>query len=817
MSGRFTGPEPKRVEGEWSIDLWLFSISGKIDKTFGPDRPPLELPSVDPLPDLIAALGNASNWSAPLPQDSRMIVSFRNRPGAAEVLVHPLGEIGVRQQLLPLGIELDRYAGGAPQGQRRFAITKAFVGTSPVTQLRPVNEQFAAGDFLDLTDDEKLHRPSFEAMPAGVTLQPKALAFGGQAPGTANQMAVSEIDFEEIVVDADGNVVRKEGAKPLSTLVLTVAVEFGPAALSSLRTGGSSRFSAPGPAFSVGPERFTVAGVARPRPGADGRARGVLARRREAGARASPEGQSAGPRHAAGRSRVPDRGARVTPGYRYLPWVREGAAHAYDTPDTLAPVLARTDNRPLSALPVALLVNDATRVDVPLRLYGPGDVIGIDPRAVLRTDPLGHTADFEPNYLACIEFDIPDFPWLFTPAAAGANGRLRPWLVLVVVRHAGDMPTRPTGDAPLPRIDVPVSELPDLSESWAWAHAQVVELDASQSVEQILGSQPERNLSRLVCPRRLEPETHYLACVVPAFEAGRKAGLGLEVTAADEDRLGPAWTATQTTARLPVYYHWEFATGTGGDFETLARRLTPRPVGDVGRRKLRVGRQPFGLPDAGVLQLEGALVAPGELTRPAPSAEFRTALRDLLNPGVGDPVVAPPVYGSWQAARLDRPRRYGEAGLAARAEPRPFRARRRRARRRRRPGVAGAARRLGLGAARRPGRGHDARAPPRGRGRRPRLGRASSRGADGHRPARAVPRARARAAAHVAADPARVALEPEPPVVVQLGVVPQARDVREAPRRGAARTARPCRCSVSPPGSGASCPSSARLRRRPAS
>ena len=108
--------------------------------------------------------------------------------------------------------------------------------------------------------------------------------------------------------------------------------------------------------------------------------------------------------------------------YRYLPWVREGAAHAYDNPDTLAPVLARPGNKPLSVLPVALLVNDATRVDVPLRLYGPGDVIGIDPRAVLRTDPLRHTAASEPNYLACIEFDIPDFPWLFTPAAAGVNG-----------------------------------------------------------------------------------------------------------------------------------------------------------------------------------------------------------------------------------------------------------------------------------------------------------------------------------------------------------------------------------------------------------
>ena len=71
---------------------------------------------------------------------------------------------------------------------------------------------------------------------------------------------------------------------------------------------------------------------------------------------------------------------------------------------------------------------------------------------------------------------------------------------------------------------------------------------------------------------------------------------------------------------LPVYYHWEFATGSGGDFETLARRLKPQPVAaNVGRRPLRVGKQPFGLPDGGVLQLEGALVAPGELTRPAPT------------------------------------------------------------------------------------------------------------------------------------------------------------------------------------------------------
>jgi hypothetical protein len=261
VNGRFTGPEPKRVQGEWSVDLWLFSVTKHFDKTFGDDRPPLQLPSVNPLPDLVAALKDARNWSAPLPQQSRMLVAFRSRPGSPDVLVHPLGEIAVRQQLLPLGIDLDRYAGGVPQGNRRFAITKAFLGADPVLELPPVTEQFAAGDFLSLSDDEKLHRPSFEDMPAGVRLAPQALAFGGQDPNTANHAAISEIDFEEIVIDPDGNVVRPQGAKPLGPQLVTHAAAFGPAAASPVRNAGTARFAAPGPGFRVGVERFTVAGV----------------------------------------------------------------------------------------------------------------------------------------------------------------------------------------------------------------------------------------------------------------------------------------------------------------------------------------------------------------------------------------------------------------------------------------------------------------------------------------------------------------------------------------------------------------------------
>jgi len=54
------------------------------------------------------------------------------------------------------------------------------------------------------------------------------------------------------------------------------------------------------------------------------------------------------------------------------------------------------------------------------------DVVGIDARQVIRTDPRPNTSDFEPNCFPSIEFDRVDFPWLFTPAAANSQDRLRP-------------------------------------------------------------------------------------------------------------------------------------------------------------------------------------------------------------------------------------------------------------------------------------------------------------------------------------------------------------------------------------------------------
>src|SRR5262245_16538363 len=215
----------------------------------------------------------------------------------------------------------------------------------------------------------------------------------------------------------------------------------------------------------------------------------------------------------------------VPANYIFLPWAQSGAAA--NIPDSAIARLGA--NQPgVVSLPVRLVVN-AEPVDKTVRMYGPGDVTGIDPQQVVRVEPRRGTSDFEPNYFPAVEFDRPDFPWLFTPAKSDGQGRLRPWLCLVVVRIQEGVSLRSAGSQPLPALEikapaVPGNELPDLSESWAWAHAQVTG-SAKNQLQNTLAGDPARTVSRLLCPRQLDASTEYVACVVPAFDLGVKAGL----------------------------------------------------------------------------------------------------------------------------------------------------------------------------------------------------------------------------------------------------------------------------------------------------
>jgi hypothetical protein len=350
--------------------------------------------------------------------------------------------------------------------------------------------------------------------------------------------------------------------------------------------------------------------------------------------------------------------------YRFLPWTRRGLVAEVQDPDTGGALPGR------AKISVGVTVTNVPGTNgIDMALYGPGDILGIDTRLIVRASPRPGSTNVEPNYLPAIEFDPPDFPWMFSPAKAAGNQRLRPWLVLLVLDRANVKLPKADRLRPLPTITIPAEvaaqELPDLGESWAWAHTQVMTEDTlpANQLPGELANEPDLNVSRLVCPRRLVPNHQYFACLVPAFDAGVLRGMG--GTPDPLKPLAPAWGPAPGEVQLPVYFHWEFATGPLGDFESLARKLKPFACPDsVGVIPMYIGDGNPLMPeiapdqDAGNTLMDGALRAPARES--GVLSDIDTAIQDGLaialnmpskqfedGPADATPILGPPIYGQW--------------------------------------------------------------------------------------------------------------------------------------------------------------------------
>ena len=113
-----------------------------------------------------------------------------------------------------------------------------------------------------------------------------------------------------------------------------------------------------------------------------------------------------------------------------------------------------------------------------------------------------------------------------------------------------------------------------------------------------LEQQPNLNVSRLVCPRRRLPGPPVCRLPRSSVRFGVRRGLTGEAQPRPEGGVTcrPPLPGISTAGglTLPVYFHWEFATGPVGDFEELARRLDPslpayRGVREDARRSRRAG------------------------------------------------------------------------------------------------------------------------------------------------------------------------------------------------------------------------------------
>ena len=357
--------------------------------------------------------------------------------------------------------------------------------------------------------------------------------------------------------------------------------------------------------------------------------------------------------------------SKILSSYSFLPWIRQGIANQIQVDDNDPTVKLRAPiTVDLSIMADGQAVNPP--VSQTVGLYGPADIIGIDPRVVIKTEPRNWITNFEPNYLASIDLIHEDYPWRYTPARPDNKDRLRPWITLVVLKEEEFENGKNMADRPLPYINLKVAAsevFPPADQLWAWAHVHVntdlIEddlpnsddpqtpiqrvisdptdqdqaADIKQEYEQFLGQDPDNAFARILCPRRLEENVAYHAFLIPTFESGRLAGMGLDVEAIFDNEAAlnattSAWVdyaGKSEPTSYPVYYQWYFRTGTVGDFEYLVRLLEPKPVDNrVGRRDMDVrkpGSNIDGIADdpengipvnqlGGILRLGGALQVP---------------------------------------------------------------------------------------------------------------------------------------------------------------------------------------------------------------
>ena len=240
LEASLSGPSPWHIWGKASLSLWLFDVSVPFDVTFG-ESLPLELPPVDPWPLLQAALQDVRNWTSTLPAAALQATTpAAPTNGDGPQTIEPGSGVTLRQKVLPLNRTITLFGSATPVGPDHYSVDLESVtlNNAALSDVTTVIDQFAAAQFESLSDTEKLSRPSFELMDAGILLGAETVSVG-DAVGT-------DVDFETVILDLPWQ--PRGGLRYLLPLTHQLTMlENGAAAQSSLKGSGLTKF-APTPA-----------------------------------------------------------------------------------------------------------------------------------------------------------------------------------------------------------------------------------------------------------------------------------------------------------------------------------------------------------------------------------------------------------------------------------------------------------------------------------------------------------------------------------------------------------------------------------------
>ena len=255
LQGSLEGPRPLRVSGKATFEILWCDFTVHFDTTLVKgERPPLP-PAVNVLAQLTQALASPASWTTERSASQAHGVALRSLPppgATTPLMLDPLGQLSVRQQVVPLNTarDIDSFGGAPIAGARRFSLTAALSGAPLLSAA--LRADFAPAQFFEMSDDEKLTAPSFESMDAGCVfgdaralfdpahvipapLEYQPIRITLQGPSTAPSTAVSSSLAALIASSAPA-------AYTLSAGQLQTFARSGAAARAPVRRVGRARF-----------------------------------------------------------------------------------------------------------------------------------------------------------------------------------------------------------------------------------------------------------------------------------------------------------------------------------------------------------------------------------------------------------------------------------------------------------------------------------------------------------------------------------------------------------------------------------------------
>jgi hypothetical protein len=203
------GPAPWHAKGRASISLLFFDIPVTFDETWG-ERRGETLPPVSVMPLLQAEFDKKENWRTSLPAGRTELVALRRfEPDEDHLVLHPTGTLRVLQKLAPLGIGISKLGNRKAVDAKKFTVTAA---PGALAKRADAKERFAAAQFNDLTDAQRLATPAFENQDGGLELAPQGQgSFSATAIRRANR-------YELLTIDSQGEKERRKRFHALDAL-----------------------------------------------------------------------------------------------------------------------------------------------------------------------------------------------------------------------------------------------------------------------------------------------------------------------------------------------------------------------------------------------------------------------------------------------------------------------------------------------------------------------------------------------------------------------------------------------------------------------